>query len=52
MTVNERNGGREPRRWGRFILFVIFLLLFAAVLKGMGWCVGGVCDVGVDRLLK
>ena len=44
--------GRKPRRWVQILLFVFFLLLLAAVLKGMGWCVGGVCDVGLDMFLQ
>lgn len=31
---------------------LIFLILLALVLKGMGWCIGGVCEVGTDMLLK
>ena len=38
--------------WGRLFLFVLFLIFLAIVLKAMGWCVGGVCDVGLDALLK
>ena len=34
--------------WGRLVLFVLFLIFLAIVLKAMGWCVGGVCDVGLD----
>ena len=47
--LNERKGG--SKRWVSVVLFVFFLFLLAAVLKGMGWCVGGVCDVGVDMFL-
>ena len=38
--------------WGRLVLFVLFLIFLAIVLKAMGWCGGGVCDVGLDALLK
>ena len=38
--------------WARLILFVLFLIFLALVLNGMGWCIGGVCDVGTDYLLK
>lgn len=51
-TNASNHGGREPRAWGRLILFVLFLMLLAAVLKGMGWCIGGVCDIGTDLLLR
>ncbi len=36
----------------RVLLFVLFLIAFAAFLKGMGWCVGGVCEFGMDTVLK
>lgn len=32
--------------WGRLVLFVLFLIFLAIVLKAMGWC------VGLDALLK
>ena len=38
--------------WGRLVLFVLFLIFLAIVLKAIGWGVGGVCDVGLDALLK
>ncbi len=43
---NKKNG------WGQIILFIVFLILLALVLNGMGWCIGGVCDVGTEMLLK
>lgn len=33
------------------VTFVLFLIALAVVLKGFGWCIGGVCDVGADILL-
>lgn len=36
----------------RVIWFVIFLGFLALFLKAMGWCVGGICEVGADYLLK
>ena len=38
--MTERTNGHGMYPWGRL------------VLKAMGWCVGGVCDVGLDALLK
>ena len=52
MTNSTNNQNRAPKPWARLFLFVLFLVLLAMVLKGMGWCIGGVCDVGVDLLLK
>ena len=40
-----------PGERGRALLFILFLLVLAIVLKGMGWCIGGVCEVGTDMLL-
>lgn len=54
MTTNTNatnTGGHAPRPWGTLILFVLFLILLAIVLMGMGWCIGGVCEVGTDMLL-
>ena len=52
MTTNATNtGGHGPRPWGTLILFVLFLVLLAVVLMGMGWCIGGVCEVGTNMLL-
>ena len=36
----------------RVLLFVLFLVAFAAFLNAMGWCVGGVCEFGMDTVLK
>lgn len=36
----------------RVLLFVLFLIAFAVFLKGMGWCVGGVCEIGMDQVLN
>lgn len=36
----------------RVLLFVLFLIGFAAFLNAMGWCVGGVCEIGMDQVLK
>ncbi len=44
--------GKDNKGWGQILLFVIFLIFLALVLKGMSWCIGGVCDVGTDMLLK
>lgn len=41
----------QPGKWSRVILFVLFLLMLAVVMKGMGWCIGGVCEVGADMIL-
>ena len=49
MTTLKKNG--PHREWGRLVLFVHFLIILAAVLKGMGWCIGGVCEIGTDMLL-
>ena len=45
--MTERTNGHGMYPWGRLVLFVLFLIFLA-----MGWCVGGVCDVGLDALLK
>ena len=50
--MTERTNGHGMYPWGRLVLFVLFLIFLAIVLKAMGWCVGGVCDVGLDALLK
>lgn len=50
--MTERTNGHGMYPWGRQVLFVLFLIFLAIVLKAMGWCVGGVCDVGLDALLK
>lgn len=50
MTTMKKNDGPH-REWGRLILFILFLILLAAVLKGMGWCIGGVCEIGTDMIL-
>lgn len=42
----------EQSGWARLLLFVLFLIFLAIVLKGMGWCIGGMCEVGADYLLK
>lgn len=42
---------RQPGERGRALLFILFLVVLAIVLKGMGWCIGGVCEVGTDMLL-
>lgn len=46
------NNDRKKNGWGQIFLFIIFLILLALVLNGMGWCIGGVCEVGTDMLLK
>ena len=50
--MTERTNGHGMYPWGRLVLFVLFLIFLAIVLKAMGWCVVGVCDVGLDALLK
>lgn len=49
MTVPQHE--HQPGKWTRVILFVLFLLMFVLVMKGMTWCIGGVCDVGTDLIL-
>ncbi|MFR6359837.1 MAG: hypothetical protein ACLUNV_09625 [Sutterella wadsworthensis] len=44
------NNDRKKNGWGQIFLFIIFLILLALVLNGMGWCIGGVCEVGTDML--
>ena len=46
------NNDRKKNGWGQIFLFIIFLILLALVLNGMGGCIGGVCEVGTDMLLK
>ena len=46
------NNDRKKNGWAQIFLFIIFLILLALVLNGMGWCIGGVCEVGTDMLLK
>ncbi len=46
------NNDRKKNGWAQIVLFIIFLILLALVLNGMGWCIGGVCEVGTDMLLK
>ena len=43
---------RKKHGWAQIFLFIICLILLALVLNGMGWCIGGVCEVGTDMLLK
>lgn len=50
MTEHTESHGGYP--WARLILFVLFLCFLALVLKGMGWCIGGMCDAGTEMLLK
>lgn len=33
------------------VLFILFLIALVVFLKGFGWCVGTVCDVGVETIL-
>lgn len=40
--MTERTNGHGMYPWGRLVLFVLFLIFLAIVLKAMGWCVGGV----------
>lgn len=47
--TKPNDSGHE--KWSRLILFVLFLMMLALVLKGMGWCIGGVCDVGTEMIL-
>lgn len=47
-----RTNDKKKNGWGQIILFIVFLILLALVLNGMGWCIGGVCDVGTEMLLK
>ena len=42
------NNDRKKNGWAQIFL----LILLALVLNGMGWCIGGVCEVGTDMLLK
>ena len=43
---------RDPQeKWSRLVLFVLFLAMLVLVLQGMGWCIGGVCDVGSEMIL-
>ncbi|EHY30866.1 hypothetical protein [Sutterella parvirubra] len=49
MTVPQHE--HQPGKWTRVILFVLFLLMLVLVMKGMTWCIGGVCDVGTDLIL-
>ena len=44
-------GRHEHQPGERALLFILFLLVLASVVKGMGWCIGGVCEVGTDMLL-
>ena len=46
------NNDKKKNGWGQIILFIVFLILLALVLNGMGWCIGGVCDVCTEMLLK
>lgn len=46
------NNDRKKNGWAQIFLFIIFLILLALVLNGMGWCIGGVCEVGTDMLKK
>lgn len=46
------NNDKKKNGLGQIILFIVFLILLALVLNGMGWCIGGVCDVGTELLLK
>lgn len=33
------------------MLFVLFLVALVVALKGLSWCVGGICDVGTSYWL-
>ena len=35
------NNDRKKNGWAQIFLFIIFLILLALVLNGMGWCIGG-----------
>lgn len=48
-TANKRNQN-EGRPWIRLLLFVLFLILLALILNRLGWCIGGVCEVGADMM--
>ena len=36
----------------RVFLITVFLVFLAAVLNGMGWAIGGICEAGADIFLK
>ena len=36
----------------RVFLITVFLVFLAAVLKGMGWAIGGICEACADIFLK
>lgn len=50
MTTANDSKKREGKPWVRLVLFVLFLMLLALVLNRLGWCIGGVCEVGADMV--
>lgn len=46
----ERVNGHGMYPWSRLVLFILFLIFLAIVLKAMGWCIGGMCEAGADLL--
>ena len=45
--MTERTNGHGMYPCGRLVLFVLFLIFLAIVLKAMGWCVGSVMLVSM-----
>lgn len=48
MTTRKEGKGSQVLS---VVLFVLFLIALVVFLKGFGWCVGAVCDVGVETVL-
>lgn len=48
MTTRKEGKGSQVLS---VVLFVLFLIVLVVFLKGFGWCVGAVCDVGVETVL-
>ncbi len=46
------NNDRKKNGWAQIFLFIIFLILLALVLNGMGWWIGCAFEVGTEMLLK
>ena len=49
--MRVQNRKYRPHPGLRVLQFVLFLIVLAAVLKGIGWFVGGACSLGTDFFL-
>lgn len=52
MATTNNSKSSEKKPWVRLLLFILFLILLAVILNRLGWCFGGMCDVGTDLLIR